>query len=215
MTGHGCCKTEGVLERAVFVLIPLERIHTAICSDRCSKCCWQSVYTYSLPVAVVVMGVSQHRLATFESDTAVASIQLRTSLHRRPRNCYLFTMSLCLFGKILLAILFQVLQLHKNIIHSHARYEIRTRFVVFWYHPFSVIQVFHDDVIQWKHFPRYWLSVGGIHRSPANSPHKGQWRGAMMFSLICVWINSWVNNREAGDFRRYRAHYDVTVMRSG
>ena len=43
-------------------------------------------------------------------------------------------------------------------------------------------------------------------------PHKGQWRGALMFSLICAWINGWVNNREAGDLRRYRAHYDVTVM---
>ena len=33
-----------------------------------------------------------------------------------------------------------------------------------------------------------------------------------MFSLICVWINGWVNNREAGDLRRYRDHYDVPVM---
>ena len=33
-----------------------------------------------------------------------------------------------------------------------------------------------------------------------------------MFSLICVWINGWVNNREARDLRRYRAHCDVTVM---
>ena len=33
-----------------------------------------------------------------------------------------------------------------------------------------------------------------------------------MFSLICVWINDWVNNREAGDLRRYRAYYDVIVM---
>ena len=47
---------------------------------------------------------------------------------------------------------------------------------------------------------------------PVNSPHKGQWRGALMFSLICVWINGWVNNGKAGDLRRYRAHYDVTVM---
>ena len=31
-------------------------------------------------------------------------------------------------------------------------------------------------------------------------------------SLRCVWINGWVNNREGGDLRRYRAHYDVTVM---
>ena len=70
----------------------------------------------------------------------------------------------------------------------------------------------HDDVIKWKHFPRYWPFVRGIHRSPVNSPHKGQWRGALMFSLICVWINGWVNNHDAGDLRRYRAHYDVIVM---
>ena len=73
-------------------------------------------------------------------------------------------------------------------------------------------QYIHDDVTKWKHFPRYWPFVRGIHRAPVNSPHKGQWRGALMFSLICVWINGWVNNREAGDLRRYRAHYDVTVM---
>ena len=47
---------------------------------------------------------------------------------------------------------------------------------------------------------------------PVNSPHKGQWREALMFSLICVWINGWENNREAGDLRRYRAYYDVIVM---
>ena len=66
----------------------------------------------------------------------------------------------------------------------------------------------HDDVIKWKHFPRYWTFVRGIHRFPVNSTHKGQWRGALMFSLICVWING-----EAGDLRRHRAHYDVTVMK--
>ena len=44
-------------------------------------------------------------------------------------------------------------------------------------------------------------------------PHKGQWRGALIFSLICAWINAWVNNRQAGDLRRHRVHYDVTVMK--
>ena len=43
----------------------------------------------------------------------------------------------------------------------------------------------HDGVIKWKHFPRYWPF----------SPHKGQWRGSLMISLICAWINMWVNNR--------------------
>ena len=70
----------------------------------------------------------------------------------------------------------------------------------------------HDDVIKWKHFPRYWPFVRGIHRWTVNSPHKGQWRGALMFSLICAWINGWLNNSEAGDLRRHGPHYDVTVM---
>ena len=71
----------------------------------------------------------------------------------------------------------------------------------------------HDDVIKWKHCPRYWPFVRGIHRSPVNSTHKGQWRGALMFSLIWAWINGWVNNRQAADLRRYHAHYDVIVMK--
>ena len=70
----------------------------------------------------------------------------------------------------------------------------------------------HDDVTRWKHFPRYWPFMRGIHRSPVNSSHKGQWRGALMFSLICAWINGWVKNREAGDLRRYPAYNDVIVM---
>ena len=65
----------------------------------------------------------------------------------------------------------------------------------------------HDDVIKWKHFPRYWPFVRGIHRSPVNSPHKGQWRGYLMLSLTCAWINGWVNNREAGDLRRTHVSY--------
>ena len=70
----------------------------------------------------------------------------------------------------------------------------------------------HDNVIKWRHFPCYWSVVRGIHRSPVNFPHKGQWRGALMFSMICAWINGWVNNGEAGHLKCHRAHYDVTVM---
>ena len=76
------------------------------------------------------------------------------------------------------------------------------------WHPSSFL---HDDVIKWKQFLRYWPFVQGIHRWPVNSPHKGQWRGSLMFSLICVWISGWVNNREAGDLRPYRTHCDVTA----
>ena len=71
----------------------------------------------------------------------------------------------------------------------------------------NITFLFYDDVIKWKYFPRHWPFVRGIHRG-----HKGQWREALMFSLISVWKNGWGNNRKAGDLSRYRAHYDVTVM---
>ena len=70
----------------------------------------------------------------------------------------------------------------------------------------------------WRHqmeaFSALMAICAGNSPVPVNSPHKGQWRGAIMFSLICIWINGWVNNRAAGDLRRYRAHYDVSVMTS-
>ena len=68
----------------------------------------------------------------------------------------------------------------------------------------------HDDVIKWKHLARYWYFVWGIHWSPVNSPHKGQWRGALMFS-ISTWTNDWLHNRDAGDLgRSLWRHCNVT-----
>ena len=83
-----------------------------------------------------------------------------------------------------------------------------------FYFPSTHLQITrtHDDVIKWKHFRRYWPFVRGIHRSPVNSPHKAQWPGALIFSLICAWTHGWVNNQYTGDLIRHRAHYDVTVM---
>ena len=79
---------------------------------------------------------------------------------------------------------------------------------------FDQMAACHDDVIKWKYFPRYWPFVREIHRSPVNFPHNGQWHGALMFTLICARKNGWINNGEAGDLRRYLAHYDVIVMLS-
>ena len=69
-----------------------------------------------------------------------------------------------------------------------------------------------DDVIKWKHFPRHWPLVMGIHRSPVNSPHKGLWLGTLMLSLTWAWTSGWANHRDAGDLTHYRSHHDVTVM---
>ena len=66
----------------------------------------------------------------------------------------------------------------------------------------------------WRHqietFSALLALCAGYSPVPLNSPPKDQWRGALMFSLICAWINDWVNKRKAGDLRR---HYDVNVMR--
>ena len=68
----------------------------------------------------------------------------------------------------------------------------------------------------WRHqmetFSALLALCAGKSPVPVNSPHKGQWRGALMFSVIYAWINDWVNDREAGDLRRQRGHYDVIVM---
>ena len=68
----------------------------------------------------------------------------------------------------------------------------------------------------WRHqmetFSALLVICAGNSPVPVNSPHKGQWRGALMFTLICVWINDWVNNRDARDLRRRRPHYDVTLI---
>ena len=69
----------------------------------------------------------------------------------------------------------------------------------------------------WRHqmdtILRYWPFMRGIHRSPVDSSHKGQWREALLFSLICAWTIGWANNRDASDLRRHSCHYYVTVMR--
>ena len=83
-------------------------------------------------------------------------------------------------------------------------------------------------IVSWPN-PIQWLTIPRSHHQmetfsallalcAGNSPvygefpHKGQWRGALMFSLICAWINRLVNNHEAGDLRRHRAHYNISVV---
>ena len=68
----------------------------------------------------------------------------------------------------------------------------------------------------WRHEMETFSALLAI--CAGNSPVPGEFPAqrpvtwSFEASLICVWINGWVNNREAGDLRRYRAHYDVIVM---
>ena len=82
--------------------------------------------------------------------------------------------------------------------------------------PWVILAYIHVCSAWWRHQMETFSAL--LAPCPGNSPvtgefpHNGQWRGALMFSLIYAWINGWVNNRKAGDFRRNRAHYDVTLM---
>ena len=80
----------------------------------------------------------------------------------------------------------------------------------------------HYDVIKWKHFPRYWPFVWGIQGSPVDFPHKGQWRGAFMFSLICAWTNGLLSGvpdffdrnkiLSGGDLSHYQVPHCIRVF---
>ena len=103
-------------------------------------------------------------------------------------------------------------------------YPFHTQIMIVWSKSCSFYREYHNSwncnkIIfhtwwrnQMETFSALLALCAGKSPDPVNSPHKDQWRGALMFSLICARINDWVNNREAGDLRRYRAHYDVNVM---
>ena len=102
---------------------------------------------------------------------------------------------------------------HNNRQHASPHHEVATDVKQMPIRPIIIIIMMSlMTVIKWKHFPRYWPFVQGIHWSPMNFLHIGQWRGALMFSLIYVWINGWANNRETGDLRRHHVHDNVIVM---
>ena len=78
-------------------------------------------------------------------------------------------------------------------------------------HPCDVTEWwFMGSLLWWRHQMETFSALLVI--CVGNSPHKGQWRGALIFPLIRAWINGWVNNCETGDLRRHHAHYDVPVM---
>ena len=83
-----------------------------------------------------------------------------------------------------------------------------------WYNMYGLVK--HFVSLYWlleiKFITTTTITTTTTTTSSVNSSHKGQWRGALIFSLICAWINGWLNNREADDLRRNHAHYDVIVM---
>ena len=84
----------------------------------------------------------------------------------------------------------------------------------------------HRRLSWWQPKMPWWLNQMEIFSAllalcAGNSPVTGEFPSqrpvtrSIDVSLICAWINGWVTNREAGDSRRYRAHYGVTLMAAG
>ena len=74
--------------------------------------------------------------------------------------------------------------------------------------PISVRLVYYIEFLKYHNFTK-WKH---FHRSPVDSPHKGQWPWALILSIACAWTNGWANNRDTGNLRCHHAHYDTAVM---
>ena len=126
-------------------------------------------------------------------------------------NCFIKGYALYLFHVIILTLRFCsiTVRLLSNLQVNELKYECTCNiFLILW----SGRSMMTSS--NWNISTSLAIYVRGIHRSPVNSPHKSQWRRDLMVSLVCSWINGWVNSREAGDLGCYRAHYDVIVMAS-
>ena len=107
--------------------------------------------------------------------------------------------------------LVQWLSLYQNKKGAHYWATITTHRRIMWWFLISI-----SKNTSWRHQMQtisalLALCVGS---SPVTGefPSQRPWRGALILSLLCAWINPWVNTSEAGDLRRHRAHYDVIVM---
>ena len=92
----------------------------------------------------------------------------------------------------------------------------QTYFVWFWCKLGLVLtklfHSLHNDVIKWKHFPHYWPFIEECTSHWWIPLTKVSDESFLIFSLMCTWINNWVNSSEAGDLRHYCAHHEVIVM---
>ena len=99
---------------------------------------------------------------------------------------------------------------HVNRVHSTSSESYISDISWRWFSPQNVCQS-HVNRVHFELPDPEAVSISDAissYRPQVNSPHKSQWHGA----LICAWPNGWVNNRDAGDLRRHRIHYDVIVM---
>ena len=131
-----------------------------------------------------------HTIYSYKPSFVFLRLFVKVPLHCNAKWCYTY-----------------MLRSHDDVVFIQAHNSVRPNnatYVPWWRH-------------QMETFSALLALCAGNTPVPANSPHKGQWRGALMFSLIYAWINDWVNSREAGDSRRQRGHYyiNVMIMKSG
>ena len=139
-----------------------------------------------------------------------ASLDFVWGIHRSPVNSSHkgpVTRKMFAFDDVLMTVVSMDLTTHILAIHT-------TRNKAYLIPPYAIrLQYLHT---WWRHQMESSCALlalcAGNSSVTGEIPPQGQWRGALMFSLICAWINDWVSNGEAGDLRRHRARYDVIVM---
>ena len=136
-----------------------------------------------------IVGLYMYLIMLFVDDSFIGRCRYETVWY-----CDIAVCALHVSGNIdgIINVCVQLKYILCNVLLNHNAVMTWKRFTHYW--PLERKSTSHTT--WWRHqmetFPPNWPFVRGIHRSPVNSPHKGQWRRALMFSLICVWINSWV-----------------------
>ena len=158
--------------------------------------------------------MDQIKLFVFDRNEENNSIQEKST--NRPEDNFMVSSDIF----VILCIEHTLAQVNQKVIDSKHRITLKFQ-LIYKYFSTGVYHIIrhqpaHYYISWWRHQMETFSSLlalcAGNSPVPVNSPHKGQWRGVLMFSLICIRINDWVNNREAGDLRRHRGHYDVNVM---
>ena len=191
--------------------LKLSQLIYTLCIDMYGVCvirvvkngCQSTVWIYR---RLVVVPWSHPYSVSVQTENIVQSTTLRTSWPTRLVGppCYVFSPETVMPGGIPLSI----------------QYGLWARNLPLSPNWWMGLRVFGVCRSWWRHQMETFsallaICAGNSPVSPVNSQLKGQWHGALMFPLICVWINDRVNNREAGDLRPHRAHYDVVVMHWG
>ena len=107
-------------------------------------------------------------------------------------------------------------QWHRVIFYAYGTYLGHLQKAWCGYNTAHITKFYEFEKSWWRHqmetFSALLTLCAGNSPVSCEFPSQRSVTRSLDVSLICAWINAWVNNREAGDLRLHRGHYDVIVM---